>query len=584
MNYTRTLRKYFSLEKKHKRIDVPLMFKNQTDTINNLLLFLVQDGPFKRKSNLEFMNFIYKLEFKDESINEIIQELLYNLQKNFTYAGSSVLSAYVTDLWDKYEEIGLTTKLKEKDLVSFQKVAEVDCSSDIDLFFRDYEDAYIFCNIINFKLNEIYKFLFESKKLILDGNNVSRAFGDSPINENIDIIDFFMYQEPLYKVDIPSKIEKIQRNQGYSNLIVEKENSLITIKLNLLERILGEVLEFAKLMDRDIPSTLFDYNVTEDTKDLFNSISKDSYNAVLNCILPIKDARNRNRVPYFDVLNCALIWDLELEEFNTKFIGESSNYNNEVFQILVKPWEIIINPKYIQEHFQPTYKVIDRPISHLIDYIGLEEVLDFENPEEDIERLLSIDYESVPEAKRGNPFTSNQSRTIILKLLTTSILKMIPSNVDFGEVRMAVIRFKTYTKIVYNEPIIDKLLFRIKKYQEKGYLLNNDSNIIPILLTAKIDNVFNLFSSPSMVELLEESLNNTNQSIQEMILSIVHENSNNKRYTELEFKRTASNMETFTFIKDTIIKINELKKNNLLTSNLKSINYDNHDNQDEYDF
>ena len=191
MNYTRALRKYYGIEKRAKKDDNPFMFRNHTEVINTLMQYFIPGSELEKSSQFNFINFIYNLEFQDDDLNDIIQEIQHNLQKDCSYAGSSVLSAYISCLWDKYEEIGLTSKLNEDDIKSFQELASKDLSSDIDLFFKDSEDGFIFVNLMNFKLSQLSKFFEAGLKIISDGKDNSRLFGGSK-SSNQDIIDFFL--------------------------------------------------------------------------------------------------------------------------------------------------------------------------------------------------------------------------------------------------------------------------------------------------------------------------------------------------------------------------------------------------------
>ena len=56
-------------------------------------------------------------------------------------------------------------RLEPGTVYQFQYVYN-DLSSDIDIFFKDTEDAYIFINVLSFKLHELVKFFSEGKKLL----------------------------------------------------------------------------------------------------------------------------------------------------------------------------------------------------------------------------------------------------------------------------------------------------------------------------------------------------------------------------------------------------------------------------------
>ncbi len=574
MNYTRALKRYFIIEKKAKKIEEPLMFRNQTEVINTLLTFYNEDNHLKRCSNFEFINFLYDLEFEDEDTNMIIQEIMHNLQKTFKYAGSSVLSAYNSCLWDKYNDIGLTPNLKEEDIKAFETLANNDLSSDIDLFFKDTEDAFIFINVLNFKLHELIKFFEAGKKLLPKGKSKSMGFGGMAKSNSQDIVDFFKYQEPLYKININQSIAKIKSNQGYKNMVQESTNEMVNIKIGLTNRLTDAIESFKdNLALENVPKDIYDYHFTDISAQLFRDVKLDSFSIELNCILPGENARVRDRVPYFDILNCAMIWDFSTKEFNTKYITDSNSYSSDIFSILIKPWEIIFNDKYLKEHFQPMYRGIDKDINHPMDFLELEDELDFSNPEEDIEKLLFIDVDDLKHIKKEKSFFVQSSSKRTIKLMEI-FHKMIPENVEMVEVTMKNISYRTYNKISYNEPIIDKLLMRINKYQEKGYLINRQSNFIPILMTSKLDNVFNIFTNDGMIALLGESIEGIAESSQELILSKMEDtNKDNKAHTDKEFRNMAKNLEVLEFMKDTIIKVHELKKNNLFDSCTKKITY-----------
>jgi len=519
MNYTRALKRYFIIEKKAKKIEEPLMFRNQTEVINTLLTFYNEDNHLKRCSNFEFINFLYDLEFEDEDTNMIIQEIMHNLQKTFKYAGSSVLSAYNSCLWDKYNDIGLTPNLKEEDIKAFETLANNDLSSDIDLFFKDTEDAFIFINVLNFKLHELIKFFEAGKKLLPKGKSKSMGFGGMAKSNSQDIVDFFKYQEPLYKININQSIAKIKSNQGYKNMVQESTNEMVNIKIGLTNRLTDAIESFKdNLALENVPKDIYDYHFTDISAQLFRDVKLDSFSIELNCILPGENAR-------------------------------------------------------VREHFQPMYRGIDKDINHPMDFLELEDELDFSNPEEDIEKLLFIDVDDLKHIKKEKSFFVQSSSKRTIKLMEI-FHKMIPENVEMVEVTMKNISYRTYNKISYNEPIIDKLLMRINKYQEKGYLINRQSNFIPILMTSKLDNVFNIFTNDGMIALLGESIEGIAESSQELILSKMEDtNKDNKAHTDKEFRNMAKNLEVLEFMKDTIIKVHELKKNNLFDSCTKKITY-----------
>lgn len=578
MNYTRALRKYYGIEKRAKKDDNPFMFRNQTEVINTLMQYFIPGSELEKSSQFNFINFIYNLEFQDDDLNDIIQEIQHNLQKDCSYAGSSVLSAYISCLWDKYEEIGLTSKLNEDDIKSFQELASKDLSSDIDLFFKDSEDGFIFVNLMNFKLSQLSKFFEAGLKIISDGKDNSRLFGGSK-SSNQDIIDFFKYQDPLYKIDILASIEKLKSNQSYRHMMGTTHNDMINIKVSLADRLAENMYEFIAAYChpevKGFPKKIFDYEVTLEGFELSQRVKEDTFNPILNCILPDGRTRVRNRVPHFDLLNCSLVWDFSAADFDTKYIKESNGHGADVFNVLLKPWVIVFNTKYIQEHFHPNYRNIERDIEHPIDYLELEDVLDFEDPEEDIEKHLAVDLSVIkPKVATKGIFSSSARGPNKSDLLMKVFRKMIPDNVEIDDIRIAKISHKTYNTIGYNEQIIDKLLVRIKKYQNKGYIINKASNLVPVLLTSKLDNVFTIFNDEGMIKLLETGVEDVALSTQTMLLSKMGGDQRDKQHSDKEFKNANTNLEVLTYMKDTIVKVHELKKGKMMQSNIKKMSYD----------
>ena len=352
------------------------------------------------------------------------------------------------------------------------------------------------------------------------------------------------------------------------------KNELVNIKLSLTNRLTEEINNFKNdLSTHNVPAHLFDYQFTDVSKELFQGIKQEHFKVELNCILPPDNIRMRDRVPYFDILNCSMIWDFSTKEFNTKNITESNNYSSDVFNILIRPWEIVFNDRYIKEHFQPNFRNIDILINHPVDLLDLEEELDFVNPEEDIEKLLELNFDGIKDkSSQGSIFvqSSSERTTRLMKVFH----KMIPDNVEMVDITMKNRAYKTYSNIAYNEIVIDKLLQRITKYQEKGYIVSKNSNFISVLLTAKLDNVFNIFTNDGMISLLGETIEGISESSQEMVLDKMHEtNRDTKKHNDKEFKNIAKNLEVLEFMKETIIKVHELKKNNLFDTNIKPLNH-----------
>jgi len=497
MTYTKNLKEYHKIDAavNYNRRSF-LKFKDHNNKINEFIeLFNKQETR-----NFDIIKFLVDLEFEDEDINKVVQEVMFDSLQDSHYTGSSVLSAYITHLHNHYNDIGVFEHLTDENKEIFTNLSEKDFSDDIDFFFNDIKTAYIFGHVMFTKIQAITKFLEKLKDTVYKNcpsNKLTahRAFVDC----NNSLIRIYG-RKPLSDTVINESLLSSLERGKYVNQVKSKD-SLIAMKFNLFND-LTSVFDFftsEAFSEHAIDYRVDGFSLNKANKDLFRNMDTEKI-CSLNLIGPALGEQLDDRIKQFDFLNCALTYNLLLDRFDTDgMYGDNSH----IINVLVKPWEITFNREFFSSNISGCNDGFRDPEGFHHPVYELIEDLNLEVPSTELEKLLLRDYKA-PEASnsvqsanflRGNKKEDLKNRSINRVL--------IPLKADHLH-RTSYPVYDVLSEVPYTG-IIESQLARIKKYKEKGFIFEQRSNYISTLAHAKLADALKVLDD-NIFELLDDNL------------------------------------------------------------------------------